>query len=46
MPKEEIKKAWRTIVEVLIQTGYYTLYSDEIFKIAEYLTKAEVKDNA
>ena len=36
MNKEDIK-AWRTILEILKQTGYYNLYQEEITRIANIL---------
>ena len=42
MNKEDIK-AWRTIVEILKQTGYYNLYEEEITRISNILK--EYNDN-
>lgn len=36
MTKEDLI-AWRTIVEILKQTGYYDLYEEEISRIANIL---------
>lgn len=36
---EEDIKAWRIIVEILKQTGYYGLYEVEISRIANLLSK-------
>ena len=38
MNKEDIK-AWRTILEILKQTGYYDLYEEEITRIANILNQ-------
>ena len=38
MSKEDLI-AWRTIVQILIQTGYYNLYEEEVQRIANVLKK-------
>lgn len=38
MNKEDIR-AWRVIVEILKQTGYYDLYEKEITRIANILRR-------
>ena len=43
MSKEEIK-CWRIIVEILEQTGYRTLYQEEVSTVANCLKRLMEKE--
>lgn len=40
----EIVKSWRTIVQVLIQSGYYEMYEKEVKRVADYLRETGVEN--
>ena len=44
MTKEDII-AWRTIVKILQDTGYYDMYEEEISRIANILNKIKNQKN-
>lgn len=37
--QKEIVQAWRTIMQILIKTGYNNLYDDEVSKVANFIRK-------
>lgn len=36
-------KSWRTIIQILIQTGYYEMYQEEVRIITDYLKDTGVE---
>lgn len=39
----KIIKSWRVITQILVETGYYDLYKEEVKTVADYLRETGVE---